>query len=370
MWFEVDKAGLAAVLARRGKRFVLFELVQNAWDSGARQVVVTLAPIARSPFARLVVEDDSAEGWVDLADAFTLFKPSRRGGDPVKRGRFSLGEKLVLALCRTARIVTPSGSILFFPSGKRREKKCRDQGTLFEAEVRLTRAEQSEIEADAARLISPATTETLFNGQKIVRPSLLKSFEARLPTEVTDAEGKLCRSVRTSTVEAFESVDGSGEILELGIPVCAADFPWRLSVGQKIPLSLERDTVSDAFRRALQVAALNALADTLDPEQAAQAWASEAMGDVRIAQGALRHVVTARFGERAVIAVPGDPVANATAEALGSTVVHGGALCAAAWANLRKHQLLPTTSQAFPTPKPDASSQRVEICPLCKQPIQ
>src|ERR1035437_3938210 len=44
-WFDVDKAGLAKLLARKGKEFVLFELVQNAWDEDTRQVQVGLQRI-------------------------------------------------------------------------------------------------------------------------------------------------------------------------------------------------------------------------------------------------------------------------------------------------------------------------------------
>jgi hypothetical protein len=370
MWFNVDKAGLAALLERRRKSFALFELVQNAWDAGASEVNVTLEAIGGAPFVRIVVEDNATEGWADLSDAFTMFKRSSRGGDLMKRGRFCLGEKLVLALCRKAQIVTPSGAVLFDESGRRRAAYHRERGTLFEGEIRMTRAELAEVEADAMRLISPPLTTTLLNGQAIPRPVVLKRFEARLPTEVADEEGKLCRSTKTATVEAFASTDGVGEILELGIPVCSAEWPWRLNVEQKVPLGMERETASDAFRRALQVAALNALADTLDEEQSAQPWVSEAMGDARVAPNALEHIVTARFGKRAVVAVPGDPIANATAEAMGSTVIHGGSLSAGAWANVRKHALLPTTSEAFPTPKPDHSAKSAQICPLCKQPVK
>ena len=34
-WFDVDKAGLAKLMAGRPKAFVLFELLQNAWDEAA-----------------------------------------------------------------------------------------------------------------------------------------------------------------------------------------------------------------------------------------------------------------------------------------------------------------------------------------------
>ncbi len=368
MWFDVDKSGLAAMLERRGKSFAIFELVQNAWDSGATNVSVTLEPLPGVPFARLIVVDDSPEGFADLDDAFTMFSRSKRGSDPLKRGRFCLGEKLVLALCREARIETTTGAVEFTDKGRRRLGECRESGTRFVGEIRMTRDEFGEVEADAMRLIPPITTG--FNGTIIERPKPLAVFETRLPTEIADAEGNLRRSMRVASVEAFASDDATGDILEMGIPVCSADWPWRLNVQQKVPLGMDRDSVTDAFRRALQVAAVNALAETIDEEQAAQPWACEAIGDARIAPEALQQVIKERFGDRAVIATPGDPMANAAAEAMGCTVVHGGALSADAWANMRKNQTIPTTSQSFPSPKPQNKGSAPEFCPLCKQQVR
>ena len=41
--------------------------------------------------------------------------------------------------------------------------------------------------------------------------------------------------------------DGPGAILELGIPVCAADWPWRLNVMQKVPLGFDRGRTASVF---------------------------------------------------------------------------------------------------------------------------
>ena len=42
-WFEVDKQGLARLLERKGKEFVLFELIQNGCDeAGVTKVSVSL----------------------------------------------------------------------------------------------------------------------------------------------------------------------------------------------------------------------------------------------------------------------------------------------------------------------------------------
>lgn len=369
-WLSVDRSGLAAILERRGKAFVLFELVQNAWDSGASRVEVRLTPIAGAPFARIEVVDDSPEGWADLDDAHRLFGRSSRGSDPAKRGRFCLGEKLVLACCRSARIETTAGTLVFDENGRRRSAAMRERGTLFSAEVRMTREELAEVEAAALRLIPPIPTT--FNGAELQVPELLLRFTTKLPTELADDTGVLRRSVRTTMVEVYPAEVGEGGILELGVPVCGAEWPWRLNVMQKVPLGMERDSVTDAFRRALQVAAVNAMAGSgvIDSDIATTPWVSETLEDGRISAEATKEIVVKRFGERAVVAVPGDPIANAQAEATGCTVIHGGSLSAGAWANVRKHAGLATTSQAFPTPKPTAQGGSLERCPLCKQAIR
>src|SRR3990172_1784245 len=94
-WFEVDRAGLAKLVERRGKAFLLYELISNCWDTGATEVVVTLGEIGRA--VELTIVDNDVNGFADLTHAYTLFAESSRKSDPSKRGRFNLGEKLVLA---------------------------------------------------------------------------------------------------------------------------------------------------------------------------------------------------------------------------------------------------------------------------------
>ena len=69
-WFTVDKAGLAAVATRRGTAPLLLEPVQNAWDEeGVTFVQVYLSPVNGKPQVKLRIEDDSPDGFRDLADA-------------------------------------------------------------------------------------------------------------------------------------------------------------------------------------------------------------------------------------------------------------------------------------------------------------
>jgi len=115
-WFAVDKQGLAKILERKGKEFALLELIQNAWDEpGVTTVTASLDYHGRNR-AWLVVEDDAPEGFKDLSHAFTLFAESGKKTNPEQRGRFNLGEKLVLALCDRVMIETTQGGLLFEPT--------------------------------------------------------------------------------------------------------------------------------------------------------------------------------------------------------------------------------------------------------------
>lgn len=365
-WFEVDKDGLAAILERRGKAFALAELVANAWDSGTDAVEIRLTPVAGSPTVHVEVED-WGEGFDDLASAYTMFAKSKRAGDADKRGRFCLGEKLVLAVCKTATITSVGGSIVFEDGKRRRSKESRQHGTLFAADVKMTRAEYEDAVAFLRRMIPPVAT--VLDGVEIPRPDSVCRFSTRLQTEIADADGNLRRTMRTCEVEVYESDDATGEILELGVPVVEVDMPYRVNVLQKVPMNLDRDNVPPGFLKALQAEVLNNVHDRLDADEATEAWVAEASADPRATSEAVTAVVQKRFGERAVIATPNDPLANAQAEAAGYTVIPGGAMSSGAWANVRKTGALLPASRVFPSPTPEQRAAAAEAfagrCPLC-----
>lgn len=362
-WFSVDKAGLAGILERRGKFFAVAELVGNAWDSGATVAEIELEALPNEPYARLAVHDNG-EGFADLSHAHTMFAKSSRASKADKRGRFNLGEKLALAVCREAFIATRSGTIRFHRNGDSRRSSETHEGTSFVAEIRMTRDELADVCDQIKRLIPPVATS--FNGRQLDRPDSLACFDTKLPTEIADADGQLRRTVRMATVEVYEGIDGRGEILEMGVPVVETENGYRVNVLQKIPLNMDRDNVTPAFLRAINAALLNELHQHLTPEAAAAPWAQEAAGDSRATPQAVKSVIEKRFGERAVVASPGDPIANARAEAAGFAVIHGGALSGDVWANVRKHELLTPAGLVFPTPRPeDLAKAKQDKCPLC-----
>ena len=111
-WFKVDTRGLAEIAKRRGVAFIVTEPIQNAWDERSSRVEVTLTPVPGVPLVDLRVADDSPDGFRDLADSYMMFRRSYKLANPEQRGRFNVGEKLLLS-------VAVFSGVLFLVDGAR-----------------------------------------------------------------------------------------------------------------------------------------------------------------------------------------------------------------------------------------------------------
>lgn len=352
-WFDVDKKGLAKLLARRGKAFVLTELIQNAWDQNVTRVNVHLAKPPGSRNATLLVEDDDPNGFANLNHAFTLFAESPKKTDPVKRGRFNLGEKMVLALCDEATILSTNGGVRFDGQGRHPLRRRRDSGSLFEGRLRLTAEEFAQCCATIRTLLPPAKILTTFNGVPLEPRTPIAEVQASLPTEVTDEEGRLVRAVRQTMVRVYEPhPDEVPTLYELGIPVVETGDRWHIDVAQKIPLNLERDNVPASYLRAVRVYVLNATSEALSAADATTAWVRDAASDKRAKDVAIRRVTNLRFGEHCVAYDPSDVEGTKRAISEGYTVVHGGHFSAGEWENIRRAGIVPPAGKVTPSPKP------------------
>jgi hypothetical protein len=92
-WLGADADGLEKIARRRGLTYVLFELLQNSWDTQATHVRIAFHPEERRPRVAVTCVDDDPEGFQDLTHAHTLFASSAKKSQAEKRGRFNLGEK-------------------------------------------------------------------------------------------------------------------------------------------------------------------------------------------------------------------------------------------------------------------------------------
>ncbi len=352
--FEVDRDGLAKIAERRGKAFVVQELLQNAWDTDASEVRVTFTPVEGCPRALLIVEDDHPDGFRNLAHAWTLFAESEKKGDATKRGRFNLGEKLVLALCHEAEIVTTTGAVRFDKDGRQSLRKRRDKGSRFQAQLKMTRAEYDEAMAALDALIPPARVQTFINDIPLTTREALAICFTSLPTEISDEDGYLRRTRRKTHVHVHQVREGETAMLfELGIPVMETGDQYHVDVQQKVPLNMERDGVSPGYLREVRAAVLNVMHEKLaTPEEAAAPWVRDAMASGEIGGAAVKQVMDTRFGKDRVTFDPSDPEANNIAMSKGMTVIHGASLTGDEWQNVRRFGAALPAGQVTPSPKP------------------
>lgn len=352
-WFDVDKEGLAKVLARRGKGFVVNELIQNAWDTCARKVDVNLDPVEGKSLATLSIHDDDPNGFVDLRHAYTLYAESAKKSDPHKRGRYNLGEKLVLALCEKATIVSTTGGVGFDRNGRKSLRVKTRSGSMFAATIRLTRPEIEEVKNAVKMLIPPAGIVTRFNGERLAERVPVERFKMPLQTEISDDEGMLRRTVRMTEIEVYEVLDGEkAHIYEMGIPIVETGDKYHYNIGQKVPLNADRDNVTPAYLQEVRVEVLNRMRDRITKEDATSSWVRDAAADENVSKEAVETVVTLRFGEKRVISDPSDPEGTKRAMAEGYTVIPPGALSGAEWKNVKQYEAAKPAGQVTPSPKP------------------
>lgn len=350
--FEVDKEGLAKLLERRGKEFAVTELVQNAWDEDTKTVRITLEPEGDGR-ARLTVSDDNPEGFSELSHAYTLFAESEKKGDANKRGRFNLGEKLVIAVCEEAEIITTKGTVRFSDGHRTHSDAGTASGSEFSGVMPMSEGEIESVAEVVHRLIPPSGVQTIYNDLTIPHREPVATFEAKLRTEISDEEGRLRPTVRKTTVEIYEPISGEPvSLYEMGIPVVETGDRWHVNVMQKVPINMDRDNVPPGYLRDIRAHVLNACSELLSEEDAEAKWVDHALEDENVDPDAVKDVIKARFGDKAVIADPTDREAERIAASKGYTVIPGGALSKQAWKNVKGASAVAPAGQVTPSPDP------------------
>jgi len=353
-WFEVDAAGLRQQLeGRRGIAALLLELLQNALDEdGVTTIEMVLTATPGKPEATFSVEDDSPNGFRDMSDAYTLFAPSYKKGEATKRGRFNVGEKLVLALCEEAVLTSTRGTVIFDRDGRRQTNAVRALGTKVVCRLRMTHADTAELDRLIGTVLIPPTCKArvTYNGAPLLARTPVAVLEGTLPTELAGADGVIRRSTRKTKVYVYEPRAGEAPtVYEMGLPVVEVEGKFHLDVGQKVPVNLERDNVPPSYLRALRVLTLNALHGKLEKDDFTAAWVADAVEDKRVEVAAVQSYLTAKHGADRVAVDVMDPDATRRAQAAGAVVVYGRSESPNVWEKAREGALIPPASARFGT---------------------
>jgi hypothetical protein len=319
-WLEIDILGLRRTLERKGKAWAIFELVQNAWDTDATRVDVTLTK-PRNGRSTLTCRDNAPDGYRDLSESHTLFSSSSKKTDPTKRGRFNAGEKFVLVMCEQAKVTSTTGQVIFQPNGKRKKTDVTLQaGTEFQGILEITDEEWLEVGRQVQLLLPPITTT--YNGVEVPIRKPLRTFQETLPTEIANDRGVLTPRKRRAEVRVYQPQAGEAPMIyERGIPVVEMDGKYHVSVEQKIPLNTERDNVTPSYLRNLHTIVAGQMFDMITPEDAEKPWVRTAVESDKLSEDAVQHIAKKRFGDSAVLYDHVDIGSNKEATSKGAIVI-------------------------------------------------
>lgn len=352
-WFTVDKKGLALHQEGKHKVFIIHELLQNAWDTDATEVEVEMVRQPNSPFVEITVRDNDPVGFNNIQHAYTMFAESEKKTDPTKRGRFNVGEKMVFAMSRNARVRTMSGAVIFAEGERFQERKRKGDkteiGSEVWAEVRMSREEEAEVREQAFWVIPPIKT-VLFGEVHVAPPMVTKATDITMSTQAdTRGDGVMRTTKRQTDLHIYEPQQGEEpRIYEMGIPVVEMpDDRFSVDVQQKVPTNVDRDNVTPSFKIALRGEILNATHDILSEEDSHGTWITEAMEYDDVTTSAIDTTMTKRYGKKRATFNPADPEANAGAVVGGYKVIHPAAFSGKGWTNIRATgSTLPSTKVA------------------------
>jgi hypothetical protein len=362
--------GLANTLSNLERSRIVGELIQNSMDTTAKCIVVSLSK-PKYGYADVYVEDNDPIGFENLKLAHEMFADTSKRNDPTKAGRFTIGEKRFLSLCRSAKISSTTGAEIFEKENgkenRRFSSKKREIGTRVDGSIEMTEEQFEETCNNVLKLIPHENVTIVFNGKEIPHRKPVFSFKATLKTEVANTMRKMVKVDRETTISLYEPFPGEkASLYELGIPVVETCDRWTVDVRQRIPLNSDRDNVTPSYLETIRALVVNHAHHLLTEQDVGTTWIREATSSDKINKEAYSDIMTKVFGEKKVIADPTDQESSKSAHANGFNPLYGRSLTVGEYENNRRFAAIPTSSSLFPTPKPysnDPNAEPAEMIP-------
>lgn len=349
-WFEVDKKGLSQLIGGKPKSFILRELIQNALDERITKCIVNID--FKDNVIKISVKDNSPEGFRDITHAYTLYADTYKRSDVKKRGRFNTGEKLAFSICDKAIVSTTKGTVIFDENGRIGLSDKTESGSEITVWFKGTKDNYNEIMESIDKYLIPKGIDFIVNDKKYCYKKPIKTFKALLLSEIKDeSTGIIGRTRRSGEVHIIKKDDNETAFLyEMGIPVQEIDGSFHIDVQQKIPLDQSRESVLPSFLKELYAVTLENIYNEVDSNNAGETWITEGMKGKNVSKETLNDVITKRYGEKVVVADNFDSNSIDDAISNGYTIIRGTELPKEVWSNIRKHDLIPSSSKLFGHP--------------------
>ena len=355
--FAVSESGMRELNSDREPWDLVKELIQNAWDEApfAGECRVTVEPQPEGNSTMVTVSDDGP-GFSNVADAYTLMGRTAKRRQPIKRGRFNIGEKDVISVAIEAEVETVGHTVSFPPTGSSREvtANSRRKGTVVKVLMPWNERQSEELIARLQCFRAPINCRLFVNDLEVPSRPAKRISSVALPTVAQNGPNEPLRTIQRHTeIHFIEPADPSGErwIYEMGIPVQTINCPYDIDVMQKIPMSQQRNTISEAYLNRIYAEALNENHKNLERDEFSSQWVKRAIEHPAIKPQAVRATRDGRFGPMTVFATL-DQEANRRASEAGYAVVDPGSLSAKERELFQRHGGTKDSSELFPTPPP------------------
>ena len=344
----VSSSGMRELHAGRSPWSLVKELVQNSWDEAPEATVceVEIGP-GSGPGKTLISVTDDGPGFSNIADAYTLMGASSKRASPIKRGRFNLGEKELIAVALEATIQTVGHTIHFPAEGGRQERRNRSKrGTIVHLTMPWKKAQRGEL-IERLKRFRPTECRLVINGEEVERREPILTQKATLQTVLQNGVGEPMRMTRRSTnIDILARVANEAWIYEMGIPVQSIDGQYDLDIQQKIPMPPNRDTIGKAYLQDVQAEVLNAMHEQMEREEFGDTWIRTAVEDDRIVPEAVQTVVKQRHGDK-VAMWSSNTDANMRAAEAGYEIVNPRAMSPEERKHVREHAGVESANDLF-----------------------
>jgi len=323
--FEVSTEGMRDLHAGRPLWSLVKELVANSWDEDITLCTVTLRKTStryHDEVIAVMVEDDGA-GFRDIDDAFTIMAPTIKRLNAVVRGRFNIGEKEILSVAEEGTVETV-GTTIHFPKegGRKIIPNNRKKGTIVSAIIERPWSEYDETIEALRTFLPPNNITYTVNGVEANSRVSIGTTTGPLQTVLASAIGQPIRySIRKTSIDIYEPLNGTGHIYEMGITIQPIDMPYDVDIQQKVPMPPNRDTVTNAYLQDVYAEVLTVVAKDLEKSEASEAWVQMGVEDQRTPDDTVEVVMKAKIGPNAVLHST-DTFANENAHNAGKDIIH------------------------------------------------
>lgn len=320
--FEIDNAGYKRHMKEVEPFRVVQEIISNSFDeSSVKNIEVS---ITQDRDLVIVKVTDDGVGFVDINDAFTMYKHSYKRKYKNKIGKFNLGEKQFFVLCEYGYVKSRNKMIEF--QGEQRIEDDTDQpkGTVVYAEFKWSAEDVKEILRMGHKLIVPEGKTLTINNTPVRKLEWIKSIEnAVLFTEIENSDTLVMRRIKSATtIDLYLPKEGERPWLYgLGVPVqqLKHSMQWHVNIMQKIPLGVERDKASESWLEDLYTEIINRAPELIDKDNAGSKWVRVGLSNAE--EGPAKHVMTTIFGDKPIFFKSTNHYANEQAIESGGQLV-------------------------------------------------